>query len=88
MAAPAAIADVVYRDNAEVKAECALVAGAPFAQTFMTAASPGIVASIMQNRHYGSMPEYLKRGRAAMAVEYRSWSDMGSCSRSMRPTSR
>ncbi len=52
MAAPAAIADVTYRDTTELDAECALVADAPFAQTFMTAASPGIVASAMENRHY------------------------------------
>jgi 5-methyltetrahydropteroyltriglutamate--homocysteine methyltransferase len=71
MAAPAAIADVAYRDTAEAEAECALVAGSPFAETFMTAASPGIVASIMENRHYPSMAEYLQAVAAAMAVEYR-----------------
>ena len=43
MAAPAAIGEVAYRDTTELDAECALVAGAPFAETFMTAASPGIV---------------------------------------------
>ena len=36
---------LAYRDTGEVEAECALVAGAPFAQTFMTAASPGIIAA-------------------------------------------
>ena len=41
MGAPAAVAAVTYPDTAEVAAECALVAGAPFVQTFMTAASPG-----------------------------------------------
>src|SRR3954447_18979870 len=50
MAAPAAISDVTYSDTSELEAECALVVGAPFAQTFMTAASPGIVASAMDNR--------------------------------------
>ena len=49
MAAPAAIGEVTYRDTTEVDAECALVAGAPFAETFMTAASPGIVAAAMEN---------------------------------------
>ncbi|HXQ62810.1 MAG TPA: cobalamin-independent methionine synthase II family protein [Acidimicrobiales bacterium] len=71
MAAPAAIADVVYRTTAEVDAECALVAEAPFAETFMTAASPGIVASVLENRHYGSMQEYLRAVGLALAVEYR-----------------
>src|SRR5262245_57175746 len=52
MAAPAAIGAVTYRDTSEAAAECDLVADAPFAETFMTAASPGIVASAMENRHY------------------------------------
>ena len=52
MAAPAAVGEVRYRDRDEVDGECALVADAPFAQTFMTAASPGIIAAAMENRHY------------------------------------
>jgi 5-methyltetrahydropteroyltriglutamate--homocysteine methyltransferase len=71
MAAPAAIGPVAYRDTAEVKAECELVAGSPFAETFMTAASPGIVASVMENRFYGSRVEYLQAVATAMATEYR-----------------
>ena len=50
MHAPAAVDAVAYADVAELDAECALVAGAPFAETFMTAPSPGIVASAMENR--------------------------------------
>ncbi len=71
MAAPAAIGEVAYRDRVEVEAECDLVAGAPFAQTFMTAASPGIVASVMENRFYPSMADYLTAVAAALSVEYR-----------------
>ncbi len=71
MAAPAAVADVAYADNAEMEAECALVAGAPFGQTFMTAASPGIVAAAMQNQHYGTQAEYVRAVAAALATEYR-----------------
>jgi 5-methyltetrahydropteroyltriglutamate--homocysteine methyltransferase len=71
MAAPAAIGPVVYRDTAEVETECALVAGAPFVETFMTAASPGIVASVMENRYYGSRAEYLQAVAAALSTEYR-----------------
>ena len=71
MAAPAAIADVTYRDTSEVDAECALVADAPFAQTFMTACSPGIVASAMQNRHYATQEEYVRAVAAALSTEYR-----------------
>jgi 5-methyltetrahydropteroyltriglutamate--homocysteine methyltransferase len=70
MAAPAAIEAVGYRDTTEVDAECALVADAPFAETFMTAASPGIVASAMENRHYGSMEEYVHAVAGALRSEY------------------
>ena len=70
-----------------MEAECALVAGAPFAETFMTAASPGIVASIMQNRHYGSMPEYLTRSQPQWQSSTRPSSDTACCSRSTRRTS-
>jgi 5-methyltetrahydropteroyltriglutamate--homocysteine methyltransferase len=70
MTAPTAIADIGYRDTGEVEAECNLVSGAPFAQTFMTAASPGIVASAMQNMHYGSQEEYVRAVGAALHTEY------------------
>jgi 5-methyltetrahydropteroyltriglutamate--homocysteine methyltransferase len=71
MAAPAAIGEISYGDTSEVESECALVADAPFAETFMTAASPGIVASVMENRHYPSTPEYLAAVAAAMSTEYK-----------------
>ena len=69
--APAAVAEVTYRDTSEVEAECALVDGAPFAETFMTAASPGIVAAAMENRHYPSLEAYVRAVAGAMATEYR-----------------
>ena len=68
--APAAIGEVTYRGTAEVEAECALVADAPFTETFMTAASPGIVASAMQNRHYASTEEYVRALGGALSTEY------------------
>jgi 5-methyltetrahydropteroyltriglutamate--homocysteine methyltransferase len=76
-AGPAAISDVAYRDTSEVDAECALVSGAPFAETFMTAASPGIVASVMENKRYGSINEYVQVVAGALAVEYRYIVDRG-----------
>ncbi|HEX4818900.1 MAG TPA: hypothetical protein VFV00_01745 [Acidimicrobiales bacterium] len=75
--APAAIGEVTYRGTAEVDAECALVAGAPFVETFMTAASPGIVASAMQNRHYPSIEEYVHALGAALSTEYHAIVDRG-----------
>lgn len=71
MAAPAAVDDVGYRDTVEVDAECSLLAHAPFREVFMTAASPGIVAAVMENRHYRSLGEYVSAVAAALAVEYR-----------------
>ena len=68
--APAAIGEVAYRDTGEVEAECALVAGAPFTETFMTAASPGIVGAAMENRHYPSREAYVRAVAAALATEY------------------
>jgi 5-methyltetrahydropteroyltriglutamate--homocysteine methyltransferase len=70
MAAPAAVTAVASRDTSEIDAECALVAGAPFAETFMTAASPGIVASAMENRHYASMEQYVHAVADALRPEY------------------
>src|SRR5215831_5122357 len=68
--APAAIDAVSYIDTNEVDAECALVAGAPFAQTFMTAPSPGIVAAAMENRHYANREEYVRAVADALRTEY------------------
>ena len=77
MTAPAAIDAVTYRDIVELDAECALVSNAPFAQTFMTAASPGIVASAMENQFYGSREEYVRAVAAALSTEYRTIVDRG-----------
>jgi 5-methyltetrahydropteroyltriglutamate--homocysteine methyltransferase len=70
MSAPAAVGDISYRSTDEVEAECDLVAGAPFLQTFMTAASPGIVASAMENQHYDSQATYVGAVADALRTEY------------------
>ncbi len=77
MSAPAAIGEVTYRDTTELDAECALVADAPFAQTFMTACSPGIVAAAMENRHYASREDYVRAVADALRTEYRAIVDRG-----------
>jgi 5-methyltetrahydropteroyltriglutamate--homocysteine methyltransferase len=77
MSAPAAIGEVTYRDTAELDAECALVADAPFAQTFMTACSPGIVVSAMENRHYASRTDYVRAVGEALRTEYLAIVDRG-----------
>jgi 5-methyltetrahydropteroyltriglutamate--homocysteine methyltransferase len=77
MAAPAAIGAVAYKDTTELEKECDLVRHAGFAETFMTAASPGIVASAMENRFYASREEYVRAVAAALATEYRFITDRG-----------
>jgi 5-methyltetrahydropteroyltriglutamate--homocysteine methyltransferase len=71
MRAPAVVGPITYRDTTEVDDECALVAGAGYLETFMTAASPGIVAAAMDNRHYESQETYVRAIAGALATEYR-----------------
>src|SRR6267142_484840 len=56
--APQAVAEVAYTDLGEATAECELfrrAAGAEkFAEAFMTAASPGVIATIMLDAYYRS----------------------------------
>jgi 5-methyltetrahydropteroyltriglutamate--homocysteine methyltransferase len=77
MAAPAAVGEISYRGADELAADCHLVAGAPFAETFMTSASPGIIAAAMDNRHYPSREAYVRAVAAALATEYRAIVDHG-----------
>ncbi len=77
MTAPAAIGAVAYKDTSELERECELVADAPFTRTFMTAASPGIVAAAMENRFYGTTEEYVAAVATALATEYRSIAGRG-----------
>jgi len=73
---PKAIGEVHYLDRALVEAECADFAavladtGARFAQPFMTAPSPGIIAAAMLNEHYDTEDAYLAALGAALRVEY------------------
>ena len=60
-----------------IEAECAdfraaLDAGArrAYVEAFLTAPSPGIIASIVQNEHYDSFERYLDALGAALQVEY------------------
>jgi len=75
--APCATGPVRYLDRSAVDAECTalarLVADAPgrFVETFMTAASPGIVAAAMANAHYATLDDYVLALAEALAVEYR-----------------
>jgi 5-methyltetrahydropteroyltriglutamate--homocysteine methyltransferase len=74
--APQAVAEVAYTDLGEAVAECELFqrcAGAErpgFAEAFMTAASPGVIATIMLDAYYGSHERYVRALAREMRKEY------------------
>jgi 5-methyltetrahydropteroyltriglutamate--homocysteine methyltransferase len=83
MSAPKAIGPVRYADRGPADEECSLLRRltaqqpARFRELFMTAASPGIVASAMLNEHYPSYEEYVTAVADALATEYRCIVDAG-----------
>jgi 5-methyltetrahydropteroyltriglutamate--homocysteine methyltransferase len=74
--APQAVADVRYTDLSEAAKECALFLQAtktlprPFTEAFMTAASPGIIATTMLNAYYDSHERYVFALADQMRREY------------------
>lgn len=75
-ALPTAIGAVTYLDPALIKAECdeflatlSEVEGG-FAEPFMTAPSPGIIAAALRNEHYDTEDAYLHALGQALRVEY------------------
>jgi 5-methyltetrahydropteroyltriglutamate--homocysteine methyltransferase len=74
--APEAQGELHYRDTAAIKREIALyqrvaAEGKPFAESFMTAPSPGIIASTMLNAYYDTNEAYLAAIAREMSNEYR-----------------
>jgi 5-methyltetrahydropteroyltriglutamate--homocysteine methyltransferase len=76
MSAPKAIGPVASLGADATGRECdalrAILDAEPpgFAETFLTAPSPGIVACAMQNEHYPTLAEYIGAVAAALRVEY------------------
>ncbi len=76
MRTPQAVGDVRHVDGAplarELDALTRIVGEQPrgFAETFVTAASPGIIASAMGNAHYDTTEAYVMAVADAMAAEY------------------
>src|SRR5262244_1200363 len=73
--APQAVAEVAYTDLGEATAECDLfqrgvAATKGFAEPFMTAASPGVIATIMLDAFYGSHERYIRALAREMRREY------------------
>jgi 5-methyltetrahydropteroyltriglutamate--homocysteine methyltransferase len=79
MNAPAALSEVRYVNSAPIKEDAARLKrlGGRFAECFMTAPSPGIVATTMLNQHYDSHEAYLMALAKALANEYRAIHDAG-----------
>ncbi len=77
--APAALSAVQYVNGAPIRedAERLLRLGQGFRETFMTAPSPGIVATTMINQHYDSHEAYLMALAAALSNEYRAIHEAG-----------
>ncbi len=73
--APEAQGELHYHDTAAIESEIALyqriaAEGRPFAESFMTAPSPGIIASTMLNAFYASNEAYLAAIAREMSHEY------------------
>ncbi len=74
--APKAVGEVRHATLEPLRQECdgferALAeAEAPFTETFMTAASPGIVAAAMLNEHYATHEDYVFAVAGALRPEY------------------
>ena len=74
--APQAVAEVAYDDLSAAREECRMFRaaldglGTPPAEAFMTAASPGIIATTMLNAHYDSYEAYVFALARQMKKEY------------------
>ena len=78
--APEAVADVKYLSTAPIEAELTRfkqAAQSRFVEAFMTAASPGIIATTMINAYYDSYEAYLDALAREMKAEYRAIHDAG-----------
>jgi 5-methyltetrahydropteroyltriglutamate--homocysteine methyltransferase len=77
--APAAQSDVRYVNSAPINEDAARLKrmGGGFSECFMTAPSPGIVATTMLNQHYDSHEAYLMALAKALSNEYRAIHDAG-----------
>src|SRR5205814_9457834 len=78
--APQAIADVKYTDTGPIRREIARFkkyASGAFAEQFMTAPSPGIVATTLMNAHYDSHEACVMALAGEISREYRAIHDAG-----------
>jgi 5-methyltetrahydropteroyltriglutamate--homocysteine methyltransferase len=77
---PQAVAELKYLDTGPIKEEVARfkkASAGQFKEGFMTAPSPGIIATTMLNAYYDSYETYLKAIAREMAHEYKAITDAG-----------
>jgi len=73
---PKAVGEVTYANPGLIEAECADFRAAlvgqdgRYAEAFLTAPSPGIIASIVQNEHYDTFDRYVDALATALQLEY------------------
>jgi 5-methyltetrahydropteroyltriglutamate--homocysteine methyltransferase len=79
MNAPAALSEVCYVNSAPIMEDAARLKrlGGQFSECFMTAPSPGIVATTMLNQYYDSHEAYVMDLARALANEYRAIHEAG-----------
>jgi 5-methyltetrahydropteroyltriglutamate--homocysteine methyltransferase len=80
--APQAVSEISYPDTTAINEELARVkkqvaAHGNFAETFMTAPSPGIVSTTLLNAYYDSQEKYLRALAREMRKEYQAIVDAG-----------
>ncbi len=77
--APAALSAVEYVNGAPIRDDAQRLKklGTGFRETFMTAPSPGIVATTMLNQHYDSHEAYMMALANALGNEYRAIHEAG-----------
>ena len=77
--APAVLSEVRYVNSKPIQDDAARLKslGGGFKECFMTAPSPGIVATTMIDQHYGSHEAYLMALAEALSHEYRAIHDAG-----------
>jgi len=74
--APKAIGPILYTDPSQIEAECRELRRlldehtGRFAEAFISAPSPGIIAAAMQNEHYPDLETYVNAVAAALRTEY------------------
>ncbi len=77
--APAALSEIRYVNSKPIQDDAARLKslGGDFRECFMTAPSPGIVATTMINQHYATHEAYLMALAEALSHEYRAIHDAG-----------